>query len=402
MIKLHFNFKDVFRAARLAFSPKKLWIQFCGLFLGSIFYAIFAYLTLMAEGQGIVEIWGSYHWLPLLPLEQVLGFAWYSWILFIIGCLLFLITTLFANTLVCKIAFEQLKGNEFFEIKESMKFLKENWKAVIGAPFTIFLFTFFILICGFILGLWGKIPYVGEISVVLLTIPIFFVCVFIVFLLIVLGFSLKLSPAIVATTKSDTFDTVFESFSTVTSQPWRLVLYEFLLGAIAWLGLVILSTASRWALWIAKAELGWNVLMGDKLLGIIDKALVYLPPLKEFCLRLCPQLSPSEPCAFLEGIGLGLTPSGLGIPLSGWGEFCAFLLGIFLWLIVLTVLSYFFAIGSVGQTLIYTILVKMKDEKNLLEKKEEEEKPFEEIKPAEEKKEEEKKEEEKKEEEKKE
>ncbi|MDP2807647.1 MAG: hypothetical protein Q8O74_05870, partial [bacterium] len=65
MLKMYFNFKDVFRAARLGFSPKKIWAFFCGLLLGLAIYNLFSYLAHAAAGRSLADTWAMFGLLPV-------------------------------------------------------------------------------------------------------------------------------------------------------------------------------------------------------------------------------------------------------------------------------------------------------------------------------------------------
>lgn len=257
MLKLYFNFKDVFRAARLGFSPKKMWVMFCGLLAGFVAYGLFGYLAHAAAGRTLADTWAMF---GLVPLPWT-DFGFWGWLLWGLGSLLFTVVMMLAAAMTARITAEQLAGNEFFEVKEAVKFIKESWKSVLGAPLVIILFIFFLLVCGGILGLWGRIPLMGHLTVSLLALPIYFVCLFIAFLLAALAVALWYVPVIVGSTKSDTFDSLFETFSAITAQPWRLAVYTALLKLVVLAGFTVFSWLTMAALGIAFQAL--SVAMGQ-------------------------------------------------------------------------------------------------------------------------------------------
>ena len=153
---MYFDYRDVFRAARLGLSPKKMWILLWGLLSGFVFYGFFGYLSHLIAGRSLSDIWVMFGLVPSLPWP---GAAIFSWILWVIGALGALIIYMISATAVARTASEQLKGNEFYEIAEAKKFLKTSWKSVIGGPLIIFCFALILIIFGIFLGLWGRIPY---------------------------------------------------------------------------------------------------------------------------------------------------------------------------------------------------------------------------------------------------
>ena len=57
----------------------------------------------------------------------------------------------------------------------------------------------------------------------------FFLGLLMIYLVVVLSVSLFFVPAVVATADTDTFETIYQHFSVVWNQPWRILVYEFIL-----------------------------------------------------------------------------------------------------------------------------------------------------------------------------
>jgi hypothetical protein len=354
MMTLHFDFKDVFRAARMGLSVKKIWVQFCGLLIGIIGYAILSYLALLASGFSLGDVWSNYRFLPW-PYGFELNLL--GWVLWLAGLVFLVVVFLLSSTVVARLTYEQIQGNEFYEVKEGMKFLRQNWVTVLLSPLTLLGFVAFMLLCGIVAGLWGKIPWLGEISLGLAAIPLFLAGLFSVYLAVNFKVSILLTPAIVGTSKSDTFDSLFEVFSSLNSQPWRLLLYELLLMIVNLVATMIFAGAVVLALQVVHTTLG--VLMGEKLTQVVDAARGYLP--------LCVNY-PSPIPAWCGPHQLG----GPGVMDLSWSRAIAgFFLGISLNLVWLIVYAYSASIWAVGQVLIYGVVVKKKDKRDLFLKSEE-------------------------------
>lgn len=377
MTQLHFNYKDVFRACRLGFSAKKIWVQFVGFVVALIGYVVFTYGAHLLAGTTIGQVWADYR---LFPFPA--AFPWYSWLVWAVGLLFVLIVLLIAGTAVAKITYEQLRGDEFYEIKEAWKFAFKSGRSVIFSPILLVLFVAFLVFCGLILSALGAIPYFGELFVGLMAVPVFAVSLFIVYLLIVFLFNLMIGPAVVGATKSDTFDTLFEVFSCVNEQPWRLITYDVVLKFMAMAGTLILGMASWGAVKVGSLVL--KIFMRGKVDDVLANAASYV--------RLnmpawCPGIlqTGTAKVARLTGMGGTLEPS-VYVPLGWSKDVASLLIGITFYLIILFVLSYGAAVWFSGTTVIYTVLVRKKDDKNLLEVKEEkieEPKAEPETKPAE-------------------
>lgn len=358
MLKLYFNYKDVFRAARLGFSPKKMWVMFCGLLSGFVAYGILGFLAHAAAGRPLADTWAMF---GLVPLPWT-DFGFWAWLLWGLGALAFAVIGMLAVTMTARITAEQLSGNEFFEIKEAAKFIRESWKSVLGAPLVIVLFVVFLLVCGAVLGLWGRIPFIGHLTVSLLALPIYFVCLFIAFLLLALAVALWYVPVIVGSTKSDTFDSLFETFSAITSQPWRLVVYTALLKMVALAGFAVFFWFTMAALGIAFQALA--LAMGQKFMDIaLSGVALYTPPVA---------LNAMIGAMNNGWWGLGGMPPLAPCSDLGWaGHISAFITGMSLNIVRLIVLSYAASTMVVGQTIIYGIIVMKRDERNIFERREE-------------------------------
>ena len=382
MTNLHFNYKDVFRAGRLGFSAKKMWLAFLGLLIAFAGYSVLSYLAFIVGGVEIGEVWNTYRLVPMSPT----GLPWFSWVIWIIGILWWICIALLAGVAISKITYEQLKGDEFFEIKEAMKFALKSGKSAILAPLVLILFMIALIVMGLILALITWIPYFGQLFFAVMAIPTFAVCLFIIYLMIVTVVCLIIGPSIVGETGNDTFDTLFESFSVINDQPWRFITYEILLKAVTIIGVGLLGFFTAKAIFLGQDVIGLIVPM-EKLNNILENAAYYV---KITVPLILPESYHNLVSSYLNWIGTPnlLFPTEYVTAYESWaGAISSFILGIIYYLIILFVMSLGAAIFWSGNTVIFTVLVKKKDDKNLLEIKEE---VFEE-KPAEEKIEEEKK-----------
>lgn len=367
MIKLHYNFKDLFRSTRLGLSIKKMFVMLCSLLVGVFAYLIFTYVSFMINGTSMSVIWNAFKFIPL-PVFGVTMLPWYSWIVWGIGTILFFISFLFGQTAIAKITFEQLKGNEFYEMKESVKYAYKYWKSAFLAPVTLVILIALMFLGAFVFGLIGRIPYFGPLFILLLIVPIIFGALFTIYLLIVLFVSAFISPVVTGTSKSDTFDTLFEIFSLVWDHPWRLIAWSGLIGAMSTLGFIVFSVIVKYTLEITRWALSvWN---NGTWLHIWSNAFYYLPPVPGYNL--------SESIAsYVAPFMLTMHTFNAG---GNWAmNFTSLIIGLLLYVIGFAVVSYLFTSWTAGLTILYINLVKMKDDVNLLEEKEED---FDEIEEA--------------------
>ena len=104
---LHFNYKDIFRAPRIALSGKKIWIFMSGNLAGFSSYWILTYLALYFSGLptgNMIEKYGRY---PTLFGNSA---TWFSWVTYFFGCLIWIISILLSYTAVSRVTIKQLKG----------------------------------------------------------------------------------------------------------------------------------------------------------------------------------------------------------------------------------------------------------------------------------------------------
>ncbi|HKZ22712.1 MAG TPA: hypothetical protein VJ165_05855, partial [candidate division Zixibacteria bacterium] len=320
------------------------------------------YIAYSLSGFPISETWDTH---GLFPLYDFVFNNWISWAIWGAGVVFMLASWLLTNTCVAKVTYEQLKGDEFYSAKEAVRFLKKNWKTVLLSPLSILLMFIFLLACGLLIGLLGKIPILGEIGFALFFgLPIFVVALFAVYVVFVLFCSIILAPAIVGTLREDSFETIVQSFSTIWNQPWRFFLYTGILGVLAKVGSFIFGYFCFRAIQLTISVCG--VFMSDKLYNLIEGGLAYLPynpSVTNYMTNLFAGLS----------FGFEIPAPSEGVALSWSGEIAAFILGITFVLIGFVIFSYALAIISAGQAISFVIIYKKKEGENLLQRKTDEE-----------------------------
>lgn len=368
MTKLHFNYKDIFRALRLGFSAKKIWMSSVGLLFTFAGYAIITYLAYLAAGVDILSVWQMYRLLPFpSPLDY--AFPWYAWVIYGIAIAYALVAFLITGTAVSKVAYEQLRGDEFFEAKEAFRFAFKNAAAVVTSPLLVLAFVALIVVLGLVLSAIGAIPVVGEILIALFAIFAFIAALFIVYLLVVFCFAIAMGPGVVGTTRSDTFDSLFEVFSCVNEQPARLTWYTAIVAFLSWVGCSLMSAAASCAGRIAAAVLG--VFMGDKLADVIYNASFYYKiSLPDWWPAALHQLFVTK--MNLLGLSQAYMP-GDYISISWANDIASLFLGVTFYAVTLIVVGYGCSVWFSGMTLNFAVLAQKKDEKNILEIPEDEE-----------------------------
>ncbi len=358
MEQFHFNYKDIFRINRYGFSSRRIGIHLAGILFGYLIYEILFYLTLfVVDGAKSQTFWGNFGLLPVLPFTATnlnpltTGAMW-------VGIVAFAAIFFLVSTMASKITIEQLRGDVFFSVGNSLSFLKQYWKTVFGSFFGLVFIIFFIFLIPGSVALLGKIPFLGKpiLTLASLFTPIAFIIgLLLVFIITVLIASLFFVPAIAATTNADAFETIYQLFAIIWNQPWRIVGYGIFLlvlklifvpiwaiFCLAGFAIILLpmyylhTTFIQESMAIANEWLG-GTLQKFSSLFFQDNSVIF-------------GINTSQP---------SITTFSITI--------CAILITLTLICIAGSVVAYLFSLASVGTTLIYTILRTHIDGQNLLE-----------------------------------
>jgi hypothetical protein len=155
-----------------------------------------------------------------------------------------------AGGAICRIAALQFAGAEKPGLRQAVCFGLRKFTAFFCAPLTPMMIILMIGVTIILLGAWGNIPYVGELTVGVL-LPLAFAIAIIVTVIaigIVGGFSLMFPT--IAYEDSDCFDSISRSFSYVYNKPWRMGLYTviaFVYGAVCYLFVRFFSFLVLWS-----------------------------------------------------------------------------------------------------------------------------------------------------------
>ena len=218
--KLKFQVKDTLLAARYGFNSRNIWVFWKGIVASWAILVFFAYSGFIAAGYSLADRFSEAVFCPLPDSLFMSNVP--SVILLVVGILLALAVYMLTSLKVSRLTFEQLRGDQFFSEADAKRFCRGNWKAVLVTPLIIVSGILMGILAIFLFGLISGIPSIGPFIAGILAIPAWIIGLFIVLALVVLCVSIFLAPVISATTKGDSFECLFEVFSTVTSQPVRL------------------------------------------------------------------------------------------------------------------------------------------------------------------------------------
>ena len=366
MKELHFDFRDIFRAGRYGFAGKKITVHFLGLAIGYLMYEFLVYLSLLIVGGNAARaFWNKYALLPACPYVDY-DFETITIAAMWVGTFILFIIFFLTSTMVSKITIQQLRGDNFFSMRDSAGFLKKNWKSVFGTFIgLIFIFVLFAL-APIVVALLGRIPVVGRFIVMLASIlmPLaFFFGLLMMYLLVIFGVSTFFVPAVVAAADADTFESVYQHFSIIWNQPWRIIVYEALLFVVKVICVPIWSVFCAMGFALVTLPIQYllptdmQVIMGqaNQWLGGWIAKLAELPYVDKF--------------KIFQIFDTVAAPANSPITL----KISAIFMTLSLLFIAGLVIAYLFSVASAGNTLIYTILRRRVDGENLLEVEEEEE-----------------------------
>lgn len=357
MDKLHFDFRDIFRAGCYGFDVKKMLVHLFGLVLGYLIYEILVYASLfVAGGSAVKQFWDTYALLPVCPLvdyafeDITIGAMW-------LGTFILFVFFFLTSTMVSKITIEQLRGDHFFSMTASWGFVRKYWKSVFGTLVGLIVILVLLALIPTFVGLLGKIPTVGRVILMLasvLTPFAFFIGLLMAYLLIGLGVSLFFAPSVVGAAESDAFETAYQHLAMIWNQPWRVFIYEALLFGVKvictpiWIifcliGFALAMLPIHFLIPTDMQHIMWQV---DRWLGGSIEKLAALPYMEYF-----------------QVFDTGSAPTNLPITLTIAAIFMTFSLLFIAGLVI----AYLYSMASAGNTLIYTILRRRVDGGNLLE-----------------------------------
>ncbi len=332
---------------------RNLWVMWKALALSWLVWAGFVYLGFFASGDSMEGRWQESRLFPVpcgAFMESPAAMAFLG-----IAVLLCLWIMMSAFQKVGRITFEQIRGDGFYSGREALTFHRENWKPMIMVPVAVLSGLVILFLGLFLIGLLGRIPGVGPVLVGVLAVPLWGLSLFGVLSLVALVLAFHMVPAITACTKGDTFETLFELFSSITAQPWRILFYLVAGLAARAVSLALFILFARGAL--AIAALGIGAGMG---------ADGFSPTVQGGLHLAAPQLV-SHYGSFMAPLG---SLSGGPAPWSGAAGWAAGLSGA---AIALLIAAYWLSSGASLWTILYLAVRKAKDGDDLLARADDEE-----------------------------
>lgn len=364
-IKLYFNYKDILVSPRIALSGKKIWTILTGNLIGYLFYWAVSYLSLFLSEYNLVD---SINKFGLYPHIFNSGASSISILVYSLGLFIWIAFIFISLTAVSRITLEELNGNHLYLISDAWIFSLKHWKTIIFTPLTIIFIICILLIIAFLMTFMHFIPIAGSIIFTVLLPIIFIGSVFIIYTSFVLISSLIYGSAIIAAYEEDIMGTIFQSYSISWAQPLRVIIYNIIIliltiiavEAFSWFclssyGLIYLISNNSFI-----SEFNFNNVMNFSFElvfpnHIIDNILYlrsYILNIDYNYFSIIHNIFEQRQVTIEQISSLDFTNS--------------ILLSSFLFLVLLSILSYWLSIFCVGQTISFLIFKKLTDDDDIL------------------------------------
>lgn len=276
-------------------------------------------------------------------------------LLFVCAVLSIVFIMLRSSLKISKITFEELRGDNFYCGSDAAEFARKYSTPLVTVPAILFFVLLFGAVTGVLIGVISRIPVAGGIITAFGIVPLWTFYLLMVLTFFILFASMKLLPAIVATTSGDTYEAVFELYSVFTSQTWRLFAYDITAFITIGVSALTFFVFSTFALTIISFAVSFGAGNTDLIDAVISGPSLFAPELIPYSFNL--------PMIGAAAVGSSVLPG-----VSGW---IAASSGTLIFLILF---AYMFSASSASYTLIYLCLRYRKNGENLLERADSEEK----------------------------
>lgn len=229
------DWRDIFRAFKMAFDPKKMFLGYAGLLASFVWCIVvvaffsalkmvsitpytFVKLILYSAREGIPIVAENLS-SAIMPLD--LGeFS-------VLAILVFglLVIWSFVGGAITRIAALDYARDESIRMLDALKFARKKFWSYFWSPLVPVIGVLFFAFCNVIVGLIGRIPVLGEV-VVALGFPLALIFGFFVVFIGVIGiFGLCFMFPTISAEGSDAFDAMSRAYSYVLSRPKQYILY---------------------------------------------------------------------------------------------------------------------------------------------------------------------------------
>ncbi|MCF6157934.1 MAG: hypothetical protein E3K32_05040 [wastewater metagenome] len=229
------DWRDIFRAFKMAFDPKKIFLGYAGLLASLVWCVIvlaffsavklisinsytFVRLIFRSAGEGISAAVKNF-----LSAITPLDFSE----LFVFAILVFGVLAIwsFVGGAITRISSLDYARDESVRLIDALKFARRKFWSYFWSPLVPIIGVFFFGLCNVFAGLIGRIPVFGEIFIAL-SFPLALISGFFMAFIGVIGvLGLCLMFPTISAEGSDAFDAMSRAYSYVLSRPKEFVLY---------------------------------------------------------------------------------------------------------------------------------------------------------------------------------
>ncbi len=366
--QLYFNFKDMFRAPRLALGRRML-VMLEALFASYIVYVVMTYLALLVEGHSFGSIWNDFHLMPSSVL--CLASSTFGHILVALSYTFSIIIIWLGLTSVAKITIKEYKGDLFYSSRDGWKWAMKNWFPVFFGPISIAIVVGFFVLLAALFGWFAQWPVLDIIFYGLLFILFLPTALFLSFSALAFGVGLFMSPSIVACAEEDTMGSMFGSYTLLWNQPIRLITYTVMTVLAAMIGYQIFYVFILSAFKFIEIVFGQAFIMGDTYIAIKQVGMDLFSNYSFLPTNLFANFTHDSSFLFipncLSGVFEPAASSGLSASITQ--TITGVIVGFFTLFAYLAVPAYGLATLATGFSTSFIVLTKHKDDQDLIKRK---------------------------------
>jgi hypothetical protein len=282
-----FPFMEILRSFRIAIHPVKILLCFVGLavslgagvlvdqipYVGQTSVHGLSYLdnvrfiaTRTVWGHWALPYvdgrsWGDFADFALAPvsaarqsIELIIMYWREAWLFALINTILALAIWAVVGTAVSRMAAVRIAREESVPLGRALRFSFRKWPSAVSSPLLPFgVLVLMAAIMGAVAGLPMNIPYAGEVVVGLLWGLVIAMGFVLAVIFIGGAFSVGLQWPALAVEGTDSFDAISRSVSYISSRPWRYVFYVIFSAVYGSLTFILVKLVAFLALYIAHA-----------------------------------------------------------------------------------------------------------------------------------------------------
>ena len=335
---MHWNYRDIFRAPRFGLGVKKIFTMWVALWVVWLLHTVGSYLVWVLNGEPASMLWAMDRLLPRVAYGDLS--TWPARLVFLLFVVLSFWVLYLAFTAHARLVVEQLRGNEFLRVSEAYRFAYTRGHAVFSTFVFLGVVMFLLIALLWIYALLGAVPYLGDLILVLGLPVALFLGLFFVYLALAFVLQFLIGPVVAAVIHSDAFDGVFELLTTLNLQIWRYATYQVISLAMSLLS----GTVALAVFW--------------SLLGLL-KAVVVLVPAAAAKISWYATFAR----ALFFGAAFPLEPA----PMVPWAAgVLGWVAALIEWGVILVLPSLILSVFWAGQTLLFLVIARKKDDLDYL------------------------------------